>query len=151
MTIDFSLLGTSKKVQARRYEVLSLMVKAFTPTEIQSTLQISFKTIENDISYIRSHPLHLLSTKIAKDLNNSAYELKIRELELVANQLEHARELEHDSTSIGSVSREWLILQDLIRKTRVDSLKLQGLMNEKIEHEFKNPIQISWPKKPQER
>lgn len=135
MTIDYSLLGKSTKVRERRYNVLSLMVKGATPTDIQSVLKLPFKTIENDISYIRSNPLHLLSTKIAKDFSNSAYELKIRELERVLLSLE-------------SGSKEWLSLQEIIRKYHMDSNKLQGLMNETVEHEFKNPIQITWPKPP---
>ncbi len=137
MTINYSLLGTSKKVQARRYKVLSLMVKAATPTEIQSILQLPFKTIENDVRYIHTHPLHLLSAKTAKDFSNSEYELKLRELERVAQSLDLETNL-----------KEWLSLQEIIRKYHMDSNKLQGLMNEKVEHEFTTPIQITWPKPP---
>jgi hypothetical protein len=141
------MLGKSKTVQKRRYQILSLMVKGATPNDVLNIMNkgvewsshITIKTINNDFEYIRTHPLHDISTAIAKDFNNSVYELKIRELEGMA-----------DGFKIDS--KVWLTLQELIRKTRVDSLKLQGLMNEKIEHDgkittvlevrYEKPIQV---------
>ena len=121
MTVDYDLLGKSKAIRDRRYKVLSLMVKGGTPDDITRTLGLSFQTVHNDMAHIRKQPLHTLSATIAKDLNNSAYELKIRELEVMAESVKHD-------------IKAWTALQKPILEARAASLKLQGLMSEKVEH-----------------
>ena len=139
MTMDYSLLGKSKKIQQRRYKVLSLMVKGGTPDDITRILQLPFKTVDNDMAHIRKQPLHTLSSTIAKDLNNSAYELKIRELETKAETVKHD-------------TKAWAAIQKLILDARAASLKLQGLMNDKVVHsgEVTNILEVRYEDRPKD-
>lgn len=139
MTIDYSRLGKTKEIQKRRYQILALRVKGATVDEIHKilfpTLGLGIKTIENDTAYLRTHQLHDISTAIAKDFNNSAYELKIKELEIMAEK-------------VKGDPKAWTAIQESIRKTRADSLKLQGLMNDKVEHSGTvelNPVVVYLP------
>ncbi len=121
MPIDFTCLGQNPEMRQRRYDVLSLFVKGATPQETAELLNLPKKQVENDRMFITKQPLHNLPAEMAKDFNLSFYEMKVRELE---DKLE---ELKKDT-------RSWIGTQELIRKFKADSLKLQGLMNDKVEH-----------------
>ena len=89
------------------------------------------------MAHIRKQPLHTLSATIAKDMNNSAYELKIRELEVMAESVKHD-------------IKAWTALQKPILEARAASLKLQGLMSEKVEHsgEVTNILEVRYENPP---
>ena len=133
--IDHRCLGKTQPVQERRYNVLSLLLKGAKPREITDILQLSDNQVKNDIFHLTNTPLNNMTVDIAKDFNTSWYEVKIRELE------GRLKDFKEDS-------RSWLATQELIRKYKADSLKLQGLMNEKVEHSGAiklDPVQIYIP------
>ena len=118
--IDYTCLGKTKPIQERRYKVLSLLVKGAKPREIVDHLSLTDDQVKNDIAHLTTNPLHNMPVEIAKDFNLSFYELKVRELE---DKLEELKD----------TPKFWMATQELIRKYKADSLKLQGLMNDKVE------------------
>ena len=120
MPIDYTCLGQNEKMQERRYNVLTLLVKGAKPREIVDILGFTYDQVKNDIAYLTTKPLHSMPVEIARDYNQSFYELKVRELE------GRLKDFKTDS-------RSWLATQELIRKYKADSLKLQGLLSEKVE------------------
>ena len=119
--IDYTCLGQNTKIRERRYDVLSLLVKGTKPREIVDTLKLTDDQVKNDIAFLTTKPLHNMPVEIAKDFNLSFYELKVMELEDKLDELK-------------DTPKFWMAIQELIRKYKVDSLKLQGLMNDKVEH-----------------
>jgi len=118
--IDYTCLGQNTEMRKRRYDVLSLFVKGATPQETANLLNLSIKQVYNDRLFFTTNPLHNLPAEMARDFNQSFYEMKVRELE------GRLKDFKTDSKS-------WLATQELIRKYKADSLKLMGLMNEKVE------------------
>ena len=135
--IDHRCLGKTQPVQERRYNVLSLLLKGAKPREIIDILKLSDNQVKNDIFHLTSTPLHNTTVDIARDYNQSFYELKVRELE------GRLKDFKTDS-------RSWLATQELIRKYKADSLKLQGLMNEKVElsGEVKTILEVKYEDPP---
>lgn len=119
--IDHTCLGRTDEIRDRRYSILSLLVKGTKPRDIVSLLGFTDDQVKNDIFFLTNTPLHNTTVDIAKDFNTSWYEIKVRELE---GRL----------TDFKTDSKSWLTTQELIRKYKADSLKLMGLMNEKVEH-----------------
>jgi len=119
--IDHSCLGKTIKIQERRYAVLTLLIKGAKPREIANLLSLSDNQVKNDIFHLTNTPLHNTTVDIARDFNTSFYEIK-------------ARELEGKLKDFKEDSKSWLATQELIRKYKADSLKLMGLMNDKVEH-----------------
>jgi len=133
--IDHTCLGKTTKIQERRYSVLTLLLKGAKPREIAELLNLTDNQVKNDIFHLTNTPLHNTTVDIARDFNTSWYEIKVRELE------GRLKDFKTDS-------RSWLATQELIRKYKADSLKLQGLMNDKVEHSGAielNAVQIYIP------
>ena len=135
--IDHSCLGKTKPIQERRYKVLALLVKGTKPREIVDLLNLTDDQVKNDIAHLTTKPLHNMPVEIAKDFNLSFYELKVRELE---DKLEELKD----------TPKFWMPVQELIRKYKADSLKLQGLLSEKVElsGSVSHPIEYVPAKKP---
>lgn len=127
--IDHTCLGRTDEIRDRRYSILSLLVKGTKPRDIVSLLGFTDDQVKNDIFFLTNTPLHNLPVELARDYNLSFYEVKVLELE---GRLE---DFETDSKS-------WLANQELIRKYKADSLKLQGLMNDKLDVKV-DPITIT--------
>ena len=135
--IDHSCLGKTKPIQERRYKVLALLVKGTKPREIVDLLSLTDDQVKNDIAHLTTNPLHNMPVEIAKDFNLSFYELKVRELE---DKLEELKD----------TPKFWMPVQELIRKYKADSLKLQGLMNDKVElsGEVKTILEVKYEEPP---
>ena len=127
--IDYTCLGQNTKIRERRYNVLSLLVKGTKPREIVDSLKLTDDQVKNDIAFLTTKPLHNMPVEIAKDFNLSFYELKVRELE---DKLEKLKD----------TPKFWMATQELIRKYKADSLKLQGLMNDKLDVKV-DPITVT--------
>ena len=128
MTLNYTCLGSNDEIRKRRYNVLTFFIKGAIPDEIvrftnenPNIESITTKQVYNDLSYLRSHPLHDLPIDMVRDFGKSFYELKVTELE---------RKLKKNESNPAV----WLGIQKLIREYKGDSLKLQGLMSEKVEH-----------------
>ena len=124
MPIDFKVLGKTEEMQQRRYKVLQYYLKGASAREIADLMDLTKKKVYNDLDYIRQTPLHNLPLSIVRDLGNSFYEMKIRELE---SDLSKARRQNTNPSYI-------LGLEKLIQKYKMESLKLQGAYVDKIEH-----------------
>lgn len=135
--IDYSCLGQNTKIRERRYNVLSLLVKGAKPREIVDIISLTDDQVKNDIAFLTTKPLHNMPVEIAKDYNLSFYELKVRELE---GKLKEFKD----------TPKFWIAIQELIRKYKADSLKLQGLLSEKVElsGSVSHPIEYVPAKKP---
>ena len=127
--IDHTCLGQNIKIRERRYNVLSLLVKGAKPREIVDILKLTDDQVKNDIAFLTTKPLHNMPVEIAKDYNLSFYELKVRELEGKLKEFKNTPKF-------------WMATQELIRKYKADSLKLQGLMNDKLDVKV-DPITVT--------
>jgi len=121
MPINFKCLGATENIRKRRLEVLAYHLRHATPIEISKALDIPIKTVYNDISLVEKTELHTLTQLMEKDLQISALDLKLRELE-------------GKSREYSADQKNWLGLQSLILKNKELSLKLKGLMSDKVEH-----------------
>lgn len=139
MPIDYSRLGKKPDMQERRFNVLTYWVKGATPADTAKALEMDISDVYNDYKFITKAKLHDISPEIARGFNLSFYEIKIRELE------GNLKDFKVDS-------KAWLGLQETIRKYKVDSLKLQGLMNEKVEHsgEVTNILEVRYEDRPED-
>lgn len=54
-------MGTIMKVEKRRMEIAYLYFEGYTPEEIASDAEISVRTVERDIKYIKEHIEEFLS------------------------------------------------------------------------------------------
>ena len=115
--IDYTCLGQNTEMRERRYDVLALFIKGATPQETHKILskqkhpKLTLKQVYNDRLFFTTNPLHNLPAEMARDFN-----LEVR-LDVFKPD-----------------SKSWIATQELIRKYKADSLKLQGLMNDKVEH-----------------
>ena len=121
MPINFKSLGATEPIRRRRLQVLAYHLNHGTPDEIAKKFGIPLKTVYNDISIINKTELHILSQLMEKDLEITALDLKHRELE------GRSREYSVDQNT-------WLKLQTIILENKKLSLKLKGLMSDKVEH-----------------
>ena len=121
MTINYECLGRNDKIRKRRYEVLSFAILGATPNDIARIMNTTVRQTYNDLKFLYSNELHNIPLSIVKDLNKSAFEIKIRELESMSKQFKNN-------------PRDYIGLQNIILKNREASLKLMGLMSEKVEH-----------------
>ena len=128
MTLNYTCLGSNDKIRQRRYNVLSFYLRGGTPDEIFTLINkteklppITLKQVYNDVQFLRSTSLHDLPVEMVRDFGKSFYEIKVSELE---------RKLSKNESNPAV----WLGIQKLIREYKGDSLKLQGLMSEKVEH-----------------
>ena len=127
MTLNYTCLGSNDKIRQRRYNVLSFYLRGGTPDEIFTLINkteklppITLKQVYNDVQFLRSTSLHDLPVDMVRDFGKSFYEIKVSELE---------RKLSKNESNPAV----WLGIQKLIREYKGDSLKLQGLMSEKVE------------------
>lgn len=121
MTLNYTCLGHNEKIRDRRYKVLTLFLKGASPKETANTTGMTIKQVYNDITFLRTNPLHDLPIEMVRDFGKSFYEIKVTELE---------RKLKMNESN-PSV---WLGIQKLIKDYKDASLKLQGASNEVIEH-----------------
>lgn len=129
MPIDYRALGPNAKLQHRRYKVLRLYLKGATPPEIAHMTGETIKTVDNDLQYLRTKQLNELPLMIMKDMGNSFYELKIRELEAEIAKLPNKT-----PEDIRSYSNTRLGYEKLIQKYKEQSLQLMGAFTERVEH-----------------
>ena len=133
--IDYTCLGQNTEMRERRYDVLALFIKGATPQETHKILSkqkhptLTLKQVYNDRLFFTTNPLHNLPAEMARDFNLSFYEVKIRELEVRLDVFKPD-------------SKSWIATQELIRKYKADSLKLQGLMNDKLDVKV-DPITVT--------
>ena len=114
MTLNYTCLGSNDEIRKRRYNVLTFFIKGATPDEIvrftnenPNIESITTKQVYNDLSYLRSHPLHDLPIDMVRDFGKSFYELKVTELE---------RKLKKNESNPAV----WLGIQKLIREYKGD-------------------------------
>lgn len=121
--IDLTCLGRTPAMRERRYKVLSEYVKGKTPRETAKVLDMPIKQVENDRLKLTSGGIKNIPAEIMRELNGSYYEIKHGELE---SEAEKYRD-EDDR-------RSYIAIQKEIRSYKADSLKLMGLLSEKVEH-----------------
>jgi len=131
MPINFKSLGATEPIRRRRLQVLAYHLNHATPVEIAEKFDIPIKTVYNDISIINKTELHILSQLMEKDLEITALDLKHRELE------GRSREFSVDQNT-------WLKLQTIILENKKLSLKLKGLMSDKVEHSGEVSFALRW-------
>ena len=129
--IDYTCLGQNKTMRERRYKVLKEFVKGKTPKETAEILDMPMKQVENDRLFITDGGLKNTPVEIVRELNNSYYEIKHAELE---GEAEKYRE-EEDRKS-------YIAIQKVIGDNKSNSLKLMGLMNDKLDVKV-DPITIT--------
>lgn len=121
--IDHTCLGKNKTMRERRYKVLKEFVKGKTPKETAETLDMPMKQVENDRLFITDGGLKNTPAEVVRELNNSYYEIKHAELETEAEKYKNDED-----------RRSYIAIQKVIGDNKAASLKLMGLMNEKVEH-----------------
>lgn len=135
--IDYTCLGQNKAMRERRYKVLKEFVNGKTPKETAEKLNMPMKQVENDRLFITNGGLQNTPAEIVRLINNSYYEIKHAELE---GEAEKYRQDED--------RKSYIAIQKVIGDNKSASLKLMGLMNEKIEHSGEiqlNAVQIYIP------
>ena len=121
--IDHRCLGQNKAMRERRYKVLKEFVKGKTPKETAEELDMPMKQVENDRLFITDGGLKNTPAEVVRELNNSYYEIKHAELE---SEAEKYRDDED--------RKSYIAIQKVIGDNKSASLRLMGLMNEKVEH-----------------
>ena len=135
--IDYTCLGQNKAMRERRYKVLKEFVKGKTPKETAEKLDMPMKQVENDRLFITNGGLQNTPAEVVRVLNNSYYEIKHAELE---GEAEKYRQDED--------RKSYIAIQKAIGDNKSASLKLMGLMNDKVEHTGEiqlNAVQIYIP------
>jgi hypothetical protein len=118
-------------MRERRYKVLKEFVKGKTPKETAETLNMPMKQVENDRLFITDGGLKNTPAEIVRLLNNSYYEIKHAELE---SEAEKYREDED--------RKSYIAIQKVIGDNKSASLKLMGLMNDKLDVKV-DPITVT--------
>ena len=121
--IDYTCLGQNKAMRERRYKVLKEFVNGKTPKETAEKLDMPMKQVENDRLFITNGGIKNTPAELMRHLNNSYYEIKHAELEGEAEKYLDDKD-----------RRSYIAIQKEIRSYKADSLKLMGLMNDKVEH-----------------
>ncbi|MCK5225092.1 MAG: hypothetical protein KAQ89_00080 [Planctomycetes bacterium] len=129
--IDYTCLGQNKAMRERRYKVLKEFVKGKTPKETAEILDMPMKQVENDRLFITNGGLQNTPAEVVRELNNSYYEIKHAELE---GEAEKYRQDEDRKSYIG--------IQKVIGDNKTASLKLMGLMNDKLDVKV-DPITVT--------
>lgn len=129
--IDYTCLGQNKAMRERRYKVLKEFVKGKTPKETAEILDMPMKQVENDRFFITDGGLKNTPAEVVRELNNSYYEIKHAELE---GEAEKYRK-EEDRKS-------YIAIQKVIGDNKSNSLKLMGLMNDKLDVKV-DPITVT--------
>ena len=120
--IDYTCLGQNKAMRERRYKVLKEFVKGKTPKETADILNMPMKQVENDRFFITDGGLKNTPAEVVRELNNSYYEIKHAELE---GEAETYRQDED--------RKSYIAIQKVIGDNKTASLKLMGLLSEKVE------------------
>ena len=129
--IDYTCLGQNKAMRERRYKVLKEFVKGKTPKETAEILDMPMKQVENDRLFITDGGLKNTPVEIVRELNNSYYEIKHAELE---SEAEKYRDDED--------RKSYIAIQKVIGDNKSASLKLMGLMNDKLDVKV-DPITVT--------
>lgn len=129
--IDYTCLGQNKTMRERRYKVLKEFVKGKTPKETAEILDMPMKQVENDRLFITDGGLKNTPSEVVRELNNSYYEIKHAELEGEAEK--YRREEDRKS---------YIAIQKVIGDNKSASLKLMGLMNDKLDVKV-DPITVT--------
>lgn len=137
MPINYECLGRNDKIRKRRYDVLTYHVQNAHADDIAKALNITRKMVYKDLDAIYKTNPPNLPLDIVKHMQNSAFELKIRELEA-------------KSSVTGISITDYGKLQDLVLKNRLASLKLMGLLNDKVElsGEVKTVLEVRYEDPP---
>lgn len=120
--IDHTCLGQNKAMRERRYKVLKEFVKGKTPKQTAEILDMPMKQVENDRLFITDGGLKNIPAEIVRLLNNSYYEIKHAELESEAEKY-----LQDEDR------KSYIAIQKVIGDNKSASLKLMGLLSEKVE------------------
>lgn len=120
MSETYKSLGATESVRQRRYDILTLLAKLKTPTEIAEKLDIPRKTVYNDMETMDKLGTGNIPLSILRKRQESAFEMKIKELEDRADR--------PDMTDNAYNATQRLILDN-----RMASLKLMGLTSDKVE------------------
>jgi len=118
-------------MRERRYKVLKEFVKGKTPIETAEILDMPMKQVENDRLFITNGGLQNTPVEIVRELNNSYYEIKHAELEGEAEKYLNDKD-----------RRSYIAIQKVIGDNKSASLKLMGLMNDKLDVKV-DPITIT--------
>ena len=129
--IDYTCLGQNKTMRERRYKVLKEFVNGKTPIETAEVLDMPMKQVENDRLFITNGGLQNTPVEIVRELNNSYYEIKHAELEGEA-------EIYRDDGD----RKSYIAVQKVIGDNKSASLKLMGLMNDKLDVKV-DPITVT--------
>lgn len=129
--IDYTCLGGNPKMRERRYKVLCEYVDGKTPEQTAKILDMPIKQVFNDRQFLTSGGIKNVPAEIMRLLNSSYYEIKHGELETEAKKYRD----EDDRKSYIAIQKE-------IRSYKADSLKLMGLMNDKLDVKV-DPITIT--------
>ena len=129
--IDYTCLGQNKAMRERRYKVLKEFVKGKTPIETAEILEMTMKQVENDRLFITNGGLQNTPAEVVRELNNSYYEIKHAELE---GEAEKYRDDED--------RKSYIAIQKVIGDNKSASLKLMGLMNDKLDVKV-DPITVT--------
>ena len=119
--VNYECLGTTNKIKARRYNILCLRwIKGYNAQDIAAALNVSRRLVYEDIDYIKKHKMNDLPLEIWKDLDQSWFLIKIKELEAKLDQVE--------STT------QWINIQNTILGYKKEFMKLTGVYEEQINH-----------------
>ena len=118
-------------MRERRYKVLKEFVKGKTPKETAEILDMPMKQVENDRLFITDGGLKNTPAEVVRELNNSYYEIKHAELE---GEAEKYRDDED--------RKSYIAIQKVIGDNKSASLKLMGLMNDKLDVKV-DPITVT--------
>ena len=129
--VDYKCLGQNKTMRERRYKVLKEFVKGKTPIETAEILEMPMKQVENDRLFITNGGLQNTPAEVVRELNNSYYEIKHAELE---GEAEKYRQDED--------RKSYIAIQKVIGDNKSNSLKLLGLMNDKLDVKV-DPITVT--------
>lgn len=121
--IDHTCLGSNPKMRERRYKVLCEYVNGKTPKQTADTLDLPIKQVFNDRHFLTDGGIKNVPAEIMRLLNSSYYEIKHGELETEAEKYRDDDD-----------RKSYIAIQKVIGDNKTASLKLMGLMNEKVEH-----------------
>lgn len=119
-TQNYTILGNSEPVRARRFKVLQLLMRNATQPEIAHVTGQDLKQVYRDVNFLKTIKLNDLPLEIIIDNGANFFELKVRELQAKAATIPWEPKNYKDVIN----------LEKLIIDTKEKSLKIQGAYSE---------------------